>query len=162
MSQPYKIETNAVPDSEVPIGDEQNVPKQLRERLKSAGDSESGHVDYQEFLSSDIVYGRSRRHAGGHGHAHDGASEDRELAAPFVRKLFEQFGNSDAGTMDVAGFEKMLKHLGLYRFIKDEETTTNEGNPMHKMPLSANKTVSNKWNRISCCFAHRLETNEFK
>lgn len=37
----------------------------------------------------------------------------------FVRELFKQFGNVEHETMNVTGFEQMLKHLGLDRMIED-------------------------------------------
>lgn len=138
-SPPYKLKTDTILDD---VG-EQNVPKQLRERRQSFGDIESVNFDDHQIPPSDIANDRSRskRHAGGHGHANSAVSEQREYAAPFVKKLFQQFGNGDAETMDVAGFEKMLEHLGLYRFIEDEETTVSE-EAAHPTSLNANKTVS--------------------
>lgn len=107
---------------------EMNVPKKLRGRRKTASDV--SHMDnnspfgneYDEFSSGEYL-ARTKRHAGGHGHAKGGTTTDNarndELAAVFVRKLFEQFGDGDKQTMNALGFEKMLKHLGLYRLLED-------------------------------------------
>lgn len=106
---------------------EKNVPKKLRGRRKMAGDvsymdnnNSPFSNEYEEF-SNGGYFVRAKRHAGGHGHAKgtiDTAQND-EHAAVFVRKLFEQFGDGDKQIMNAVGFEKMLKHLGLYRLIED-------------------------------------------
>lgn len=66
---------------------------------------------------------RKKRHAGGQHDRDDNNDSNRiELnpnAQVFVRKLFQQFGDGEQETMNVTGFEQMLKHLGLYRMIED-------------------------------------------
>lgn len=123
----------------VPIANNErlSVPKQLRGRRKANGAIDdairnslaNNKIDDDTIIddnSNDIndiimTHGRSRtkRHAGGHGHANVG--EEREFAASFVQKLFQQFGNNESGTMNVDGFERMLKHLGLNRYVEDIE-----------------------------------------
>lgn len=135
VNLPYKIGTNAIHDDVLPIDDvaQPNVPKPLRGRTRTS--------DSYNYIAQPASMSRSRtkRHAGGHGHASNDDTDDRQFGAPFVKKLFEKFGNGDAETMDVIGFEKMLKHLGLYRFVEDETKTVNQ---QHDATENTNQTVS--------------------
>lgn len=119
---------------------EDSVLSKQRDRRKPLHPIESDRS------SLGLNLGRDKRHAGGHGHHEtDADDEAKENAALFVKKLFEQFGDGDRLTMNVVGFEKMLKHLGLYRLIEDnhpvptpkvgEATGTNK-------PARSNETVS--------------------
>lgn len=79
---------------------------------------------------------RTKRHDQHH-HHHDDHS-DGEQSQVFVRKLFEQFGDSNALTMNVLGFEKMLKHLGLYRLLDEQLPAPDNNNQNNK---ESNDTV---------------------
>lgn len=54
----------------------------------------------------------------------------------FTKRIFQHYGNGD--TMNVAGFEKMLKHLGLYNLFDEpgeaEQKTTLTKNETHNQP----------------------------
>uniref|UniRef100_U5EYW4 Putative zinc ion transmembrane transporter n=1 Tax=Corethrella appendiculata TaxID=1370023 RepID=U5EYW4_9DIPT len=40
----------------------------------------------------------------------------------FISKIFKEFGNVQSMSMNISGFEKMAKHLGLYHLINDEKS----------------------------------------
>lgn len=63
----------------------------------------------------------------------------------FVRRLFKKFGNDDAETMNVIGFERMLKELKLERFIDDFDAIDSDSSqPQDNENDNKNQTVS--WN----------------
>lgn len=101
---------------------EKNVPKKLRDRRKTSNsmsdDSPFSELSLEKF-SHDLT--RTKRSANDHGHAKETANfiGKDENAAVFVRKLFEQFGDGEKQIMNAIGFEKMLKHLGLYRMMEE-------------------------------------------
>lgn len=45
---------------------------------------------------------------------------NHETTDEFLKKLFQQFGNADGTSMNVIGFERMLRQLGLYNLIEDK------------------------------------------
>lgn len=112
-------------------------------------------VDERKNLRNIIHSPRLRRHAGGeHGGAHidlDSYIEINPNTQQFVRRLFKEFGDSEQETMNVIGFEKMLKRLGLYHLIEDLNQaespslpTGSNTSPTTKAlnPQSNNETVS--------------------
>lgn len=135
LTKPYTniVKTNVNDEetihSKMPIDfREQNVPKKLRGRRKYApnlseyDDDNEWNSDLNDY-PAEFSYERFRRHTGGHGPTNNDDDYDKEHASKFVKKLFEQFGVGDRQTMNVIGFEKMLKHLGLYRFFEDSNPT---------------------------------------
>lgn len=72
---------------------------------------------------------RTKRHAG---HHHDEPEDSTRPSEYFIRKLFENFGDSDKQTMNVTQFEKMMSKLQLYRLLGNERdeveksTSTND------------------------------------
>ena len=84
---------------------------------------------------------RRKRHAHHH-EAHVDNEDDNDISESsqlFVRKLFQRFGDADQLTMNVVGFEKMLKHLGLYRLIEDDLTNDDSLSP----PSESSSTTKN-------------------
>lgn len=163
LTKPYTsiLKTN-VDDEEtiynqVPVDfREQNVPKKVRGRRKFSSDlSENDNANewngkFDDY-PADFSYERIKRHTGDHGPTRDDDDYDKEHASEFVKKLFQQFGDGDRQTMNVIGFEKMLKHLGLYRFFEDSNPTETplNGGIVNSDTSSANsKTVSDFPNRF--------------
>ncbi|XP_055532042.1 zinc transporter foi [Wyeomyia smithii] len=77
---------------------------------------------------------RHNHHSGDHHHHHGEEDDDEEedlayrQAAnekmdSFIRKIFGEFGDALSMTMDVTGFENMMKRLNMYRLVTDGETT---------------------------------------
>lgn len=91
---------------------------------------------------------RVKRH-GDHNHDaydHEEHPEDRvgvHYSDAFVKKIFAQFGDAEKLTMDVHGFEKMIKHLELYRLVDDHHTDTREHKHESKEKLDKGDTINN-------------------
>lgn len=75
------------------------------------------------------THGHDHEHDHSHGHDHDhGHSDDhdhgreaviREKLDTFMVSIFKEFGDSTSMTMDVAGFENMMKRLNMYRLVTE-------------------------------------------
>lgn len=71
--------------------------------------------------------GHSHQHHHGHGHGHDHdhdgeeEAERREKLDSFMQRIFKEFGDAGTMTMDVGGFEAMVKRLNMYRLVTEEE-----------------------------------------
>lgn len=77
------------------------------------------------------THGHDHDHDHSHGHVHDhdhGHSDDhdhgreaviREKLDTFMVSIFKEFGDSTSMTMDVAGFENMMKRLNMYRLVTE-------------------------------------------
>uniref|UniRef100_A0A8D8GVT5 Zinc transporter foi n=1 Tax=Culex pipiens TaxID=7175 RepID=A0A8D8GVT5_CULPI len=63
-------------------------------------------------------------HGDGHGDDHDGddgeEAERREKLDSFMQRIFKEFGDAGTMTMDVGGFEAMVKRLNMYRLVTEE------------------------------------------
>lgn len=105
----------------------------------------NGHKRYEMELKSDqnsIKY-RSKRHASIQQTDNSNKLEMNSNTHEFIQKIFKQFGNSDDGTMNVVGFEKMLHQLGLDRMIDDYEKLTNkDSGPLSEDVSNRNESVS--------------------
>lgn len=88
---------------------------------------------------------RSKRHSDHHSHHHDDDEKDgmKKNSKNFLEKLFKQFGDSEKLTMNINGFEKLLKHLNLYSLITNS-TKTDDDNCVSSIDLV--KKVSNDFN----------------
>lgn len=85
---------------------------------------------------------RNKRHAEiGH---NDNSNKLDSNSREFIKKLFERFGNSDDETMNVAGFEKMMEHLGI-RLMPQLDASNNNG----KDNVSTMQEVSNTNNSVN-------------
>lgn len=66
-----------------------------------------------------------KRHAHGHGHKATGHDEDgdcgksREKLNVFVTRIIAEFGDLHSQTIDVSGFESMVKRLNMYRLVTE-------------------------------------------
>ncbi|XP_062542549.1 zinc transporter foi [Armigeres subalbatus] len=63
-------------------------------------------------------------HGGGHDHDHDDEDDDRTAEVrdkldTFMVSIFKEFGDPTSMTMDVAGFENMMKRLNMYRLVTE-------------------------------------------
>lgn len=87
---------------------------------------------------------RSKRHSD-HSHHHDDDENDgmKKNSKNFLEKLFKQFGDSEKLTMNINGFENLLKHLNLYSLITNS-TKTDDDNCVSSIDLV--KKVSNDFN----------------
>ncbi|XP_053690042.1 zinc transporter foi [Sabethes cyaneus] len=90
---------------------------------------------------------RHNHHSDHHHHDHgeeDDEDEDdsvysraaREKMDKFIRKIFGEFGDAQSMTMDVIGFENMMKRLNMYRLVTD-------GEAHRPLPPSATQSVTN-------------------
>lgn len=73
---------------------------------------------------------RTKRHANHNHHIGDDDADDNDVddvgehaerlepSHEFIQKLFQKYGNADGLTMNVLGFEKMIKLLDLYRLLE--------------------------------------------
>lgn len=99
-------------------------------------------------LNESQAKNRSKRHAHHH-HSHD---EEESSNAPgniisrdFLKKIFQQFGDTEGRTMDLNGFEKMLTHLRLYNLIEDrvqEDETAIKASKASEMEAITSSTVN--------------------
>lgn len=152
---PTYIDRIQMPDTEEPFNIETQhitMPNTRRGRTKRSNivigneltnPSDSKHRRNRRHIAEDPdISVRSKRH-GGHDHHHDDDEEmaDTIPAHAFVQKIFQKFGNVDALTMNVIGFEKMLKDLGLYELLDEKLSAI----PKENIQL-ANDTVSRKQN----------------
>lgn len=147
---PNYIDRIQMPDTEEPYNIQTQhitMPNTRRGRTKR------NHIGNELNSPSDSVHRRNRRHItedsdnsvrskrhGGHDHhSHDDDEKmvDTLPAHAFVQKIFQKFGNVDSLTMNVFGFEKMLKDLGLYELLDEKLSAT----PMENIQPT-NDTVS--------------------
>lgn len=83
---------------------------------------------------------RTKRHAEHH-HHHEDNDDDGMMnnginknSKNFLEKLFKQFGDGEKLTMNINGFEKLLKHLNLYSLITNN-TKTDDDNCVSSIDL---------------------------
>lgn len=89
---------------------------------------------------------RSKRHSDHHHHdnGHDENNDGiKKNSKKFLEKLFKQFGDSEKLTMNINGFENLLKHLNLYSLITNN-TKTDDDNCVSSIDLV--KKISNDFN----------------
>lgn len=105
-------------------------------------------------LNESQAKNRSKRHA--HHHHHHSHDEEESSNAPgniisrdFLKKIFQQFGDTEGRTMDLNGFEKMLTHLRLYNLIEDrvqEDETAIKASKASEMEAITSSTVNDSVN----------------
>lgn len=89
---------------------------------------------------------RSKRHSDHHHHDDNDDDKNMEInknSKIFLEKLFKQFGDSEKLTMNINGFENLLKHLNLYSLITNN-TKTDDDNCVSSIDLV--KKISNNFN----------------
>lgn len=149
---PNYIDRIQMPDTEEPYNIETQhitIPNTRRGRTKRGNigidsdltsSSDSKHRRNRRHITDDPDnWIRTKRHGGHDHHNHDDDNEmvDTLPAHAFVQKIFQKFGNVDSLTMNVIGFEKMLKDLGLYELLDEKLSSIPKE---HIQP--ANDTVS--------------------
>lgn len=137
-----------------------NEPNQLVNRSELDSDSDVRQLGGQSWSDSDRLTvekrtrrktdeidtrERRKRHAEVHQSDAMNKLEMNSNTQEFVRKLFKRFGNDDQQTMNVMGFERMIKHLGLYRLMDSFESSTkqngDESASSPQTPPNSNETV---------------------
>lgn len=100
----------------------------------NAGAARIYHNDFRRIEDSAAELAKSqptKRHThDGHSHQHhhhnhgddddDGGAERREKLDSFTQRIFKEFGDAGTMTMDVGGFEAMVKRLNMYRLVTEE------------------------------------------
>lgn len=95
--------------------------------------------------NNEEIINRRKRHSDHHHHdEHDEhIDEPNKNSKNFLEKLFKQFGDSEKLTMNINGFENLLKHLNLYSLIANN-TKTDDDNCVSSIDLV--KKISNDFN----------------
>lgn len=153
---PNYIDRIQLPDTEEPYSIETQhitMPNTRRGRTKRGNivigsdltsPSDSKHRRNRRHIAQDPDSSvRSKRHGGHDHHSHNDDDEmaDTLPAHAFVQKIFQKFGNVDSLTMNVIGFEKMLKDLGLYELLDEKLSSISK-----EKIQPANDTVSRRIN----------------
>lgn len=137
----------------------ENLYTKRRGRTKS--------IENVENISATAV--RTKRHTthNHQQHHHDGDSSHLgydENSKIFLKKIFQQFGDADGTTMNLVGFEKMLRHLNLYRLIEEKipknETLINTSNESCISSLDLISRVSSNNPVIIHDIEHGDKTND--
>ncbi|KXJ77503.1 hypothetical protein RP20_CCG007392 [Aedes albopictus] len=71
--------------------------------------------------------GHDHDHGGGDGEEDDRMAAIREQLDPFMVSIFKEFGDSTSMTMDVAGFENLMKRLNMYRLVTERLSGSSSG-----------------------------------
>lgn len=99
------------------------------------------HTDYRRIEdSASATLEKSqptKRHTHDHNHGHDHdhdhdekadeEAERREKLDGFMQRIFKEFGDPGTMTMDVMGFEAMVKRLNMYRLVTEELASSRSG-----------------------------------
>lgn len=120
---------------------EETVPNKRKGRTKNH--NEQSDSDKQPALEKPNY--RDKRHA-----IHSNSDDEPDVhrnSQMYVRKLFERFGDENTMTMDVIGFENMLKMLNLYSLFEDQQSESkvskmNEDNDTVSSRYVAATTIS--------------------
>ncbi|XP_058826688.1 zinc transporter foi [Topomyia yanbarensis] len=124
----------------------QHDDEQLGGRLSSVVGANTVYrreLDFRLLDGARFVHEKARvvkRHAHGHDHHHHGHDhvhgeddEDddslynravKEKLDSFMQKIFLEFGDPQSMTMDVKGFESMMKRLNMYRLVTEEAASS--------------------------------------
>uniref|UniRef100_A0A1Q3FVM2 Putative zinc transporter foi n=1 Tax=Culex tarsalis TaxID=7177 RepID=A0A1Q3FVM2_CULTA len=102
----------------------------------NAGAARIYHNDFRRIEDSVAALEKSqptKRHTAHDDHSHqhqhhghdgdhdedDGEAERRAKLDPFMQRIFKEFGDAGTMTMDVGGFEAMVKRLNMYRLVTE-------------------------------------------
>lgn len=117
---------------------EETLPNKRKGRTKNHNEQS----DSDKELALEKPNFRDKRHAI-HSHSDD-EPDVYQNSQMYVRKLFERFGDADKMTMNVIGFEEMLRVLGLYSLLQDQPSLLSESKTS-KLNEDFNDTVSSSF-----------------